>query len=163
MCLVVQAWVDTLTGLGNRRAFDEALADGCVRARRGHRRSSLVCLDLDHFELINDRLGHEAGGQVLCQPAQAVHHAARAHFDRGFRPGGDESALLLPGSSVAQAEAVLARIGTHCSQCGAVWRTGPLGLSAGIVELRGLQSPADFLRRADAAMYAHKAARRHEA
>lgn len=154
------ARTDALTGLGNRRAFQEALAQECVRARRGHQALSLAFVDLDHFKLVNDRAGHEVGDQVLCQLADAVRHVVRAHFDRGFRLGGDEFALLLPGSSAAQAETVIARIRAHCATTDALWRNGPLGLSAGIVELGGQESPADFVRRADAAMYRYKAAGR---
>lgn len=156
--LVRLSRADPLTGLGNRRAFEEALAQDCTRARREHRPLSLVCVDLDHFKLVNDRAGHEAGDRALCQFAEAVRHVVRVHVDRGFRLGGDEFALLLPGSTAAQAEAVMARIRAHCAHAGALWRDGPLGLSAGIVTLEDRESPADLVRRADQAMYRQKAA-----
>jgi diguanylate cyclase (GGDEF)-like protein len=158
--LAALASTDALTGLGNRRAFQEALAEECVRARRGRQSLSLVCVDLDHFKLVNDRAGHEAGDQILRQLADAIRHVVRARFDRSFRLGGDEFALLLPGSSVGQAETVMARIRERCAQAGTHWREGPLGLSAGIVELDEQESPADFVRRADDAMYRRKAAGR---
>jgi diguanylate cyclase (GGDEF)-like protein len=158
--LITLARTDELTGLGNRRAFRDVLAQEVVRARRGHQPLSLVFVDLDNFKLINDRAGHDVGDRVLCQLADAVRHVVRMHVDRGFRLGGDEFALLLPGSTLAQAEAVMARIRAHCAQIDALWRDGPLGLSAGVVELGEQELPADFVRRADEAMYQHKAAGR---
>jgi diguanylate cyclase (GGDEF)-like protein len=154
------ARVDALTGLGNRRAFEEALAEECARALRLPHPLTLVNVDLDHFKRVNDRAGHEAGDRVLRQLADAVRQAVRVNFDRGFRLGGDEFALLLPGSSRAQAEAVLARIRQACADADPLWRDGPLGLSAGIVELGEQESARDFMRRADAAMYREKTARR---
>jgi len=154
------ARVDALTGLGNRRAFEEALAEECARARRLPHPLTLVNVDLDHFKRVNDGAGHEAGDRVLRQLADAVRQVVRVNFDRGFRLGGDEFALLLPGSSLAQAEAVLSRIRQACAQADPLWRDGPLGLSAGIAELGDRESARDFMRRADEAMYRQKTAPR---
>ncbi len=154
------ARADGLTGLGNRRAFEEALAQECARARRLAQPLSLVFIDLDHFKRVNDREGHATGDRVLCQLADAVRQVVRDGVDRGFRLGGDEFALLLPGSSLAQAEAVPVRVRQACSHADALWRDGPLDLSAGIVALGEHESATDFVRRADEAMYGHKAARR---
>jgi diguanylate cyclase (GGDEF)-like protein len=151
---------DALTGLGNRRAFEEALEGECMRAQRTQQPLSLVCIDLDQFKWINDRDGHAAGDKVLQHLAQAIFDVARAHVDRGFRIGGDEFALLLPGASVAEAQAVIARIRAHCASADAVWREGLLGLSAGYASLGGQETPSAFLCRADAAMYDAKQARR---
>ena len=104
---------DGLTGLWNRRAFEEGIEDECSRAR----------------------------------------------IDRGFRVGGDEFACLLPGSSAAQSEAVVARIREHCARSDAAWVDGPLGLSVGIVEFDAHEAASAFVRRADAPMYRHKASR----
>jgi diguanylate cyclase (GGDEF)-like protein len=160
VALITLARADALTGLGNRRAFQDVLVQEVVRARRGHQPLSLIFVDLDSFKLINDRAGHDEGDRVLCQLADAVRHVVRAHFDRGFRLGGDEFALLLPGSALAQAEAVMARIRAYCAETDVIWRDGPLGLSAGVVELGAQESPADFVRRADEVMYRHKVAGR---
>jgi diguanylate cyclase (GGDEF)-like protein len=154
------ARADGLTGLGNRRAFEEALLQECARAQRLGQPLSLVFMDLDHFKLVNDRAGHAAGDRVLCQLADAVRHVVRMGVDRGFRLGGDEFALLLPGSSPAQAEAVLDRVRRACAGADMLWRDGPLGLSAGVVALGAQESAADFVRRADDAMYLHKRSRR---
>jgi len=147
---------DALTGLGNRRAFDEALSDECIRARRNAQPLTLVYIDLDHFKRVNDELGHDAGDQVLCQLAAAVRQVVRGHIDRAFRLGGDEFALLLPGSSAAQAHAVVDRIRDCCAGGNGVWRQGVLGISCGSVQLQAGESARDFVRRADQAMFQAK-------
>jgi len=149
---------DALTGLWNRRAFEEAVRDDCVRARRAMQPLSLVYIDLDNFKHVNDRAGHDAGDLVLRQLADGIRHAVRARVDRGFRVGGDEFAVLLPGSSAAQAEAVVTRIGEHCARAAPAWVDGPLGISAGIVELEPDEVASEFVRRADRAMYRRKQA-----
>lgn len=154
---------DALTGLGNRRAFDDVLHDECARARRLRLPLCLVCIDLDHFKLVNDRAGHDAGDRVLRQLAEAIGRVVRAGVDRGFRLGGDEFAVLLPSTRLTQADAVLERIKAQCADCDALWRDGPLGLSAGVVEFDGQESSIDFVIRADAAMYDIKRAHRRAA
>lgn len=154
------ARTDGLTGLWNRRAFEEAVADECARASRSSQSLSLVYIDIDHFKQVNDRHGHARGDQILQQVAGAISDVARVRVDRGFRLGGDEFAVLLPGSSAEQSQAVVARIRAHCEQTDAVWIGGQLGLSAGIVEHDGGEEVSAFVQRADAAMYAHKAAGR---
>ncbi len=159
LAVLAMSHSDVLTGLGNRRAFAEAIADDCVRARRSGQPLSLVYIDLDNFKQINDRAGHGAGDLVLQQLAAAIGHVVRDRVDRGFRIGGDEFALLLPGSSAEQAEAVVARIEEHCARLDPVWIGGPLGISAGIAELESQEAATDFTRRADNAMYLKKLTR----
>jgi diguanylate cyclase (GGDEF)-like protein len=148
---------DMLTGLSNRRAFEEAIEDDWARARRTSMPLSLVYIDLDNFKQVNDRSGHGAGDLVLQQLSGAIRKTVRARLDRGFRVGGDEFALLLPGSSAEQAAAVVARIGDDCARSDPVWVGGSLGISAGIVELAPDESVSEFVRRADDAMYRRKA------
>jgi diguanylate cyclase (GGDEF)-like protein len=150
---------DGLTGLSNRRAFEEAIGHECARARRSHRPLSLVYIDVDNFKQINDRDGHHRGDQVLQQLAAAIGQAARARVDRGFRLGGDEFALLLPGSTAAQAELVVTRIREQCARSDPGWARGSLGLSVGIVEFDAQEAASTFVRRADAAMYRQKVPR----
>jgi diguanylate cyclase (GGDEF)-like protein len=149
---------DGLTGLWNRRSFDEAIEDDCARARRSGQPLSLVYIDIDHFKQVNDRDGHARGDKVLQLLAEAIVYAARVHVDRDFRVGGDEFAILLPGSTAAQSETVIARIRTQCERSDPVWAEGLLGLSAGIAEFDERESTHAFVRRADAAMYNRKAA-----
>jgi diguanylate cyclase (GGDEF)-like protein len=159
LALQVLARVDGLTGLWNRRNFEETLADECSRARRSHQPLSLVCIDLDHFKQVNDRDGHAQGDRILQQLAAAIGQAVRSGIDRGFRIGGDEFALLLPGSTGEQAAEVVNRIRELCKRCDPVWVGGPLGISAGVVEFDPGETVAALARRADVAMYREKASR----
>ena len=160
--LLALSRTDSLTGLGNRRAFDEAIENECARAHRSQRPLCLVYIDLDNFKQVNDREGHHEGDRRLQQLATAIGLAVRARVDRGFRIGGDEFALLLPGSTATQSQAVLTRIKEHCAGADPAWAHGPLGFSAGIVELDLLEGAAELVRRADTAMYARKLSRDRE-
>ncbi len=87
---------DALTGLGNRRYFDQELKRAIANARRGHQRFGLVALDLNEFKPVNDRLGHAAGDQLLQSVALRLKESIR-EGDFCARLGGDEFALLLFG------------------------------------------------------------------
>jgi diguanylate cyclase (GGDEF)-like protein len=154
------ARTDGLTGLFNRRAFEAALEVECARARRSHRPLSVVYVDVDNFKRVNDQAGHAAGDQVLRQLALAIGAAIRAHVDAGFRLGGDEFALLLPSSTKPQAEAVVERVRTFCTDRDPLWAVGAVDFSAGIVEFDPDETALDLLKRSDAAMYAQKESRR---
>jgi diguanylate cyclase (GGDEF)-like protein len=154
--MVALARTDGLTGLWNRRAFDDAVEDECAHARRSRQALSLVYLDIDNFKQINDREGHARGDKVLQQLAAAIIHGARARVDRGFRIGGDEFALLLPGSTALQTAVVVTRIRAHCAREDAAWVGGPLSVCAGIVEFDPRETATTLVRRADAAMYRQK-------
>jgi diguanylate cyclase (GGDEF)-like protein len=147
------AHTDALTGLGNRRAFEKALEDEAVRSVRLAQTLCLVYIDLNKFKAINDRYGHAAGDQVLLQVGTLISKVIRSHVDLGFRLGGDEFAMLLPGSTLAEAEAVVRRIRERCLHVGP---GAALELSAGACQLRANETVAGFVRRADAAMYADK-------
>jgi diguanylate cyclase (GGDEF)-like protein len=150
---------DVLTGLWNRRAFEEAVEVECARAERSRQPLCLVYIDVDNFKQVNDRAGHHAGDRVLQQIGAAIRQAIRAHVDRGFRIGGDEFALLLPGSRAAEAEAAVTRISGEGVQSASAWAGEHLGLSAGIVEFNARESANEFVRRADDAMYRSKRSR----
>jgi diguanylate cyclase (GGDEF)-like protein len=85
---------DALTGLPNRRAYEERLRHEFSRSRRHGHPLALCLLDLDGFKSINDDLGHPAGDQILCAVAAAIRAGRGA--GEGFRIGGDEFAILLP-------------------------------------------------------------------
>ncbi len=151
---------DGLTGLANRRAFEAAIEAECARARRSGAPLTVVYLDIDRFKAINDRFGHAAGDQVLRQLAMAIGETVRAGGDAGYRLGGDEFALVLPSSTAAHAETVVARIRSFCAAHDARWAVGAFEFSAGIVEFDGVESAPDLVGRGDAAMYRQKASRR---
>jgi diguanylate cyclase (GGDEF)-like protein len=104
-----QARIDELTGLLNRRAFEEALADAAPDDKRRGRRLTLLLLDVDRFKLINDRYGHLAGDACLRAVGDALRGSVR-EVDRCFRWGGDEFAVLLLDSSDEETAAVAARV-----------------------------------------------------
>jgi diguanylate cyclase (GGDEF)-like protein len=99
---------DPLTGLGNRRALDEALDIELARHGRYNRVLSLCVIDLDNFKQVNDTYGHPAGDRVLARVAE--HLTALRGADSAFRLGGDEFAILLPETGQEEAELVARRL-----------------------------------------------------
>jgi diguanylate cyclase (GGDEF)-like protein len=95
---IAVAQTDGLTGIANRRAFDQALERAVRRARRTNEPLSLLLLDLDQFKALNDTAGHQAGDDVLRQFAGILAQAARRPGDVAARYGGEEFALILPST-----------------------------------------------------------------
>nr|MDQ3822017.1 sensor domain-containing diguanylate cyclase [Actinomycetota bacterium] len=95
--------LDALTSLHNRRYFHETLAREVARAQRYDRRLALVVFDIDDFKAINERVGHLSGDSVLAQLAERVRSVVRS-ADIACRVGGDEFAVILPESGLADAE-----------------------------------------------------------
>jgi diguanylate cyclase (GGDEF)-like protein len=153
------ARVDELTGLGNRRAFEEALDVAIAAAVRRAEPLSLVVADLDDFKAVNDAHGHLAGDRVLRAVSAAVVDALRVP-DACFRWGGDELAIVLAGADGADALLVTARLEQavieHCERPGG----GAMRLTTGVAELRPGDLAADLVRRADEQMIGTKAAAR---
>jgi diguanylate cyclase (GGDEF)-like protein len=146
--------LDALTNLHNRRYFHETLAREATRAHRYDRRLSLVVFDIDDFKAINDRIGHLSGDAVLAAVAERVQSAVRG-ADIACRVGGDEFAVILPESTIDDAEQLYKRV-----QFAVAAR--PLGpferirLSAGIAELNPEDDAKTFFERADEALYRAK-------
>ena len=145
-----QADLDALTGLHNRRYFHETLARETARAQRYSRSLALIVFDLDDFKAINDRIGHLAGDAVLAEVAERVRDAVR-HVDIACRVGGDEFAVILPESTLADAEQLYQRIQEAVSSR-PISHAGQLLLSAGIAELRPQDEAVGFFQRADEAL-----------
>jgi diguanylate cyclase (GGDEF)-like protein len=149
---------DGLTGVGNRRAFDEALHNERTRAERYGLPLALVMVDADHFKRINDVHGHPAGDLVLKAIAQVIAGQLR-QTDGVFRYGGEEFAVLLPHTDAAGALDVAGRIvsAVRSRPIAAGERrlavTVSVGVGSGIG--RSLAS-ADLVSLADAALYAAK-------
>src|SRR2546422_315398 len=148
--------LDALTGLHNRRYFHETLARECSRAHRYERKLSLVVFDLDDFKEINDRIGHLAGDTVLAEAAERVRDVVRT-ADIACRVGGDEFAVILPESSLEDADQLYRRIQNAISSR-PLGQGGKLFLSAGVAELRAEDDPVAFFQRADDALYRAKEA-----
>ena len=146
--------LDALTGLHNRRYFHETLAREVARAQRYNRSLALVVFDLDDFKAINDRIGHLAGDSVLAEAAERVLDVVRS-ADVACRVGGDEFAVILPESSLSDADQLYTRLEQALSSR-PVAHAGRLHLSAGIAELRPDDDTISFFERADEALYRAK-------
>ena len=150
MLLRNDAGTDILTGLANRRAFDEALA-GLLRGQREHDRMfSLLMLDLDRFKTFNDALGHLAGDQVLRITGQLLRSALRPS-DVAARYGGEEFALLLPDTDLAGAGEVATRILQAFRNF--AWPQRLVTNSIGMAQSAPGDDAEDLIKRADAALY----------
>jgi diguanylate cyclase (GGDEF)-like protein len=146
--------LDALTNLHNRRYFHETLARECARAHRYDRRLALVVFDVDDFKAINDRIGHLAGDAVLASVAERVQSVVRS-ADIACRVGGDEFGVILPESTLNDAEQLYSRVQFAV----AARPIGPfdrIHLSAGIAELTREDSAESFFQRADQALYRAK-------
>ena len=148
--------LDALTSLHNRRYFHETLAREVVRAHRYARKLSLVVFDLDDFKEVNDRIGHLTGDAVLAEAAVRMRAVVRS-ADVPCRVGGDEFAVIMPESSLEDAEQLFNRIQTVISSR-AIGQAGRLRLSAGLAELRGDDDSVSLFERADRALYSAKEA-----
>jgi diguanylate cyclase (GGDEF)-like protein len=148
--------LDALTNLHNRRYFHETLARECARAHRYDRRLALVIFDIDDFKAINDRIGHLAGDAVLAAVAERLQSVVRS-ADIACRVGGDEFAVILPESTLQDAEQLYRRVqfAVGSRPLGPFERTH---LSAGIGELRPEDDAKSFFERADEALYRAKEA-----
>lgn len=153
------ARVDALTGLGNRRAFDEALDAELARARRSGVPLSLLVADLNGFKEINDRFGHLRGDQCLRQAAIALRSTVRRP-DLCFRWGGDEFAILLAEADASVSESLAVRVektvARLCSKPGG----GSLTLTCGHALLHPEMTAAEALAQADRALLELKSQRR---
>jgi len=145
---------DALTGLHNRRYFHETLGREVARAHRYERRLALVVLDLDDFKDVNDRIGHLAGDAVLAELAERVRDAVRS-ADVPCRVGGDEFAVILPESSLDDADQLYARIKTAVATR-PVAQGGRILVSAGVAELKPEDDATSLFQRADEALYRAK-------
>ncbi|GAB3469254.1 GGDEF domain-containing protein [Kineococcus endophyticus] len=149
------AATDGLTGVGNRRALDQALAAAVDDARNAGRNLSVLLLDLDHFKRLNDTHGHEAGDDAL----RAVGAVLRTELPAGAfaaRYGGEEFCVVLPGvvDGAATAEAL-------CRRVRDLDVPGPLTVSVGVASLPGDGvSARELLHAADTALYDAKRAGR---
>ena len=146
--------LDALTGLHNRRYFHETLAREVARAHRYDRQLALIVFDLDDFKAINDRIGHLAGDAVIAESAERVRDVVRS-ADFACRVGGDEYAVILPESTLADADQLYRRLQAALS-ARPIGQAGRLSFSAGVAELRAEDDPTVFFERADEALYRAK-------
>lgn len=141
---------DALTGLLNRRAYEERLPIEIARANRYAWPLSLCLLDLDGFKKLNDSLGHPAGDRALQQVAALIDESRLS--DDSFRIGGDEFALLMPKTCREDAEVAAARLSEQIRHIG--MSDGSLGASFGVAE--GTNDPEVLHAMADERLLAAK-------
>ncbi|HET7715631.1 MAG TPA: sensor domain-containing diguanylate cyclase [Bauldia sp.] len=160
------ATTDKLTGIANRRRFDEVLLQEWDRAGRDHRPVSLLMADIDHFKRYNDRFGHNAGDECLRHVAATINAGARRPGDIAARYGGEEFAVILPGTdapgATERAEAIRADVADLAFADG----TGSVvTISVGVATLtpRASTKAADLIVAADRGLYRAKAAGRNRA
>jgi len=153
------ATTDALTGLRNRRAFDHSLQLELAIVDRRDAPLSLLMLDVDHFKRINDSLGHEAGDKVLLAIARLLSGCARV-IDVVARVGGEEFAVILPNTDAPGALEVAERMRIAVAQ--ANWLGHPTTISLGVATLQEKEDACGLYARADAALYAAKAAGRNQ-
>jgi diguanylate cyclase (GGDEF)-like protein len=142
---------DQLTGLYNRRFFDESLTDALARGRRAGSSVALLVIDLDGLKQINDSGGHVAGDVALRSAAEALRQCVRAG-DLPCRLGGDEFAVILPGADAAAAMLVAERAQHTLHQLS----EGRYSFSGGITVDVADHPPHELYRRADDAAYRAK-------
>jgi diguanylate cyclase (GGDEF)-like protein/PAS domain S-box-containing protein len=145
------ARTDPLTGLANRRLWDERLAVERARAARYERPLCVAAIDLDRFKPYNDTYGHQAGDALLREATAAWRGVLRG-ADLLSRLGGDEFALLLPDCDLGCAEAIVSRL-----QAMTPGVAEGVGCSAGLVRWAAGETAEAVIARADAALYAAKA------
>jgi diguanylate cyclase (GGDEF)-like protein/putative nucleotidyltransferase with HDIG domain len=144
------AATDPLTGLANHRAFQDRLVQEVARARRYGQPLSLVLADLDHFKLVNDAHGHQAGDAVLAEVGRRLLASARTG-DLMARVGGEEFAWLLPATDVAGAES-LAERARRSVEVFTFQAVGGLTASLGVAELGADDDGQALFRNADLAL-----------
>jgi two-component system cell cycle response regulator len=147
------AATDGLTKIANRRTFEATLEREVARATRSAEHVSLVMVDIDHFKVLNDTHGHQAGDEVLRNVAAALAIECR-DFDTPARYGGEEFAVVLPGCGPDEALGIAERLRKAVSAAPSIV---PITASAGVATFPGHAGDADTLvRAADDALYASK-------
>ena len=154
------ATVDPLTGLFNRRYFQTRLEEEMERSRRYKLDLALLIVDIDNFKHLNDQLGHLAGDYLLRQVSDVLRRSVRV-FDVCTRYGGEEFAILMPGSALENgllvAERIRQRVEAASREAGPLPAHMRVTVSLGLTVLAEDGSPQEFIARADRALYRAKA------
>jgi diguanylate cyclase len=151
-----RASTDALTGLPNRRAFDEFLSASQLAAMDKNEPLSILLIDIDHFRKFNDKFGHPLGDQLLRLMANALRERLRG-TDLPARYGGEELMAVLPGAKLAACEAMAELIRKSISECRITRRsTGEvlpgITVSIGVAQFRPGESTAELVERCDRAV-----------
>lgn len=147
---------DALTGLANRRVFEERIEGIMLGARRYRRPVTMASLDLDHFKDINDNLGHQQGDRVLQKVANAFRECVRS-TDMLVRIGGDEFLLVMDDTGQEQGRILAERLCMAIDDLG-IWATDEikLGVSIGMTQWRMEENLQEWMQRVDDILYGAK-------
>lgn len=161
-----EVYIDSLSGLFNRRRFDSAIESLVAKANADNEPLCLLLIDIDEFKAINDRHGHVLGDHVIRSVSQAIKASIKGR-DVAARHGGDEFAVLLP-ETASQGGATVAeyirriierrRVGDHSGEAESVAVT----VSVGLATLKTGETAQDLMRRADKALYQAKKSGRNQ-
>jgi diguanylate cyclase len=155
-----EAITDGLTGLANRKAFDEQIGRITRDAERNDDIFSLIMIDIDHFKAFNDTYGHQIGDQVLRLVAMTLVNEVKGQ-DMAARYGGEEFAIILPGTNVNAAQAVAENLRKAVEKKEVINRStgenlGQITVSLGVAQFYGNETVESLIGRADVALYASK-------
>jgi diguanylate cyclase len=155
-----ESLTDQLTGIANRKAFDNELVDAIEQARKQNEPLSLFMCDIDHFKSFNDTWGHQTGDQVLRLVGQCLSENVKGR-DTAARYGGEEFAVILRQTQLEAAVMLAEQIRANVEGKKLVKRStgdilGTLTISIGVAELTTHDGPADLVQRADTCLYAAK-------
>lgn len=150
-----QSVTDGLTGIANRRHFNEDFYKEFERAKRYGQPLSLIVADLDHLKKINDTYGHQSGDEAIKAIARALHDGSRS-IDLAARYGGEEFCLLLPNTDLAEAERTAERLRKKISEC-TLEGPGNVTASIGVASFpMHADDPDELFHQADEALYQAK-------
>ena len=159
------AATDSLTGIANRRSLFDAAGGEIQRAQRYGDPFSIIMIDIDHFKQINDRFGHAAGDHILTEFAELCVRICRTDLDAVGRVGGEEFAIVMPGTGVEGASDFAERLRAAISEAAFTVEGEPVPMTAsfGVAAYEaGDNSIADVFKRADDGLYKAKAAGRNK-
>ena len=163
--LMLLATTDGLTGLHNRRSFDETLAKEYARCAREQKPMALLLMDIDHFKKFNDCYGHQEGDDCLKLISRQLQQHTRRPADFAARYGGEEFAVILPATNEAGASHFAEKCRKAIEDLRVPHRGSPLGIVTvsfgGACEVPAHGSVEELLRKADKALYQAKSAGRN--
>ena len=160
-----ESLTDPLTGIHNRKAFDQELAEAVDLARKGGEPLSLFMCDIDHFKVFNDTWGHQTGDQVLRLVGHCLSENVKGR-DTAARYGGEEFAVILRQTGLESAVSLANQIRSNVESKKLVKRStgdilGTITISIGVAQLGLGEPPSSLIQRADACLYAAKNAGRN--